>query len=109
MKAAPVQALSAAVAVGLVFPFQCRAALRTDWKSSKTVFCAVNADLLDRHRHTEMLFWLVCGTYEQIVWRNAETGTNLFERYNGRGCPASDNGAEISGAEITSFGSPFIA
>ena len=69
MKAAPVQALSAAVAVGLVFPFQCRAALRTDWKSSKTVFCAVNADLLDRHRHTEMLFWLVCGTYEQIVWR----------------------------------------
>ena len=75
----PIQALPAAVAVMLVFPFEGFLALRTDWETGKAVGGVKAADLSHRH-------WLAEGHFppdrrrdQQVIGRQIKTEAEVFQ------------------------------
>ena len=98
---APIQALPAAVAVGLVFPFHSFSTLRADRKTSQAMKEVKAADLRYRHGLAEGHLPPNCRGHQQIIGRQIKPNAEFFQGRD-RWCGfASGNIAKISGTEVT--------
>ena len=108
-KAFPAQALSAAVAERLVFPFHRYPAMRAEGKTSYAIRPTETANLRHRHGFTKGHFPPNSRRNQQIVWSKVKANTELFKSENRWRSFASGDVAKVSGAEFTSFGSSLVA
>ena len=104
----PIQALPAAVAVRLVFPFESSPALGADWETSQAVKEVKVADLHHRNGLAEGHLPPNCRGHQQVIGHQIKPNAEFFQCRDRWGGFASGNIAKISGTEVTLLGGGFI-
>ena len=80
VQTAPIKALTAAIAVTLVFSFEGHSALRTDRETGKPMQTTEAAYVRYRHGVTKCKLLLNLRSSQQVIRRQIESNTELFKR-----------------------------